>query len=331
MSTRIIALDGGTSNTRAYLLDGMKVVGSARRSIGARDRALSASKEAMAAAAAECIGELLAQTGVAASNVAGVCAAGMLTSNVGLFELPHLAAPVDRVALSRGVVAAEFSSIFPLPIRFVRGVRVVQHTEAGVVHDMMRGEECETIGLLRILDRRGPAAVVLPGSHTKVVLVDEGGRIVDIRTTLAGEAIRAFAEATILADAVSKPLPAEFDPTAVAEGEALARRLGLLPALFQVRAAKVLRSSNADYCSGMLVGMIVGADVADLLRMEPLQTNAPIIVGGSNPLRNLYAGCLQRSGARAEIVVASNDAAAWALPVGSAAIAFPEYFGEPSA
>lgn len=57
--SRVIALDGGTSNTRARLIQDGRIVGSARRTVGVRDSVLSdrSSGQRLADAVREVIAE----------------------------------------------------------------------------------------------------------------------------------------------------------------------------------------------------------------------------------------------------------------------------------
>ncbi len=56
---RAVALDGGTSTTRARLVDGDRVVAVARRDVGVRDAVGADGRDALAAAVREAIDEVL--------------------------------------------------------------------------------------------------------------------------------------------------------------------------------------------------------------------------------------------------------------------------------
>ncbi|MDS8877104.1 2-dehydro-3-deoxygalactonokinase, partial [Streptococcus pneumoniae] len=82
-----------------------------------------------------------------------------------------------------------------IPCIFVPGMKNrVSADTADVVdwineYDVMRGEEVETIGLLKQFDIRGKGFMVLPGSHTKYVVVDEQQRLESCLSTLGGETL----------------------------------------------------------------------------------------------------------------------------------------------
>ncbi|MGA4923266.1 2-dehydro-3-deoxygalactonokinase, partial [Bacillus subtilis] len=67
------------------------------------------------------------------------------------------------------------------PIWFIPGVKNAVATvdvENIDAMDVMRGEEVETFGLLMQHNVKGPALIVLPGSHSKFILTDEKKQIV---------------------------------------------------------------------------------------------------------------------------------------------------------
>jgi len=76
----IIAIDGGTTNTRLTLMDGGKIIKKYKLNVGARDKSLA---EAVRGGLAE----------VMCPAVTRIAASGMITSDAGLFSLPHIAAP----------------------------------------------------------------------------------------------------------------------------------------------------------------------------------------------------------------------------------------------
>ncbi|MGL5094576.1 MAG: 2-dehydro-3-deoxygalactonokinase, partial [Planctomycetia bacterium] len=284
-----VAVDGGTTNTRATVLVDGVVAAAVRRSVGARDVALNdpaagaTPLDRLSAAVRETAAEALQKAGVSREAVVGFVASGMLTSNVGLVDLPHVYAPAGPAELADAVAERLFPAIDARPVRLVRGVRIGND-------EMMRGEECETFGLMAATGRRGPLCIVLPGSHTKVVHVDAAGRILAAHTTLAGEVLRALAENTVLAGGLPPMAswPRDVDLVAFDRGVALAERFGVLQAAFRVRAALVLEGKSPEYCAALLNGLVVGGDAADLLWSGAFPARGTVLVGGSAPLRTLY-------------------------------------------
>ncbi len=225
---RAIALDGGTTNTRARLVQDGQIVATARREVGVRDTVLSdrASAGTLFDAVRETIVEV---SGAGDSSVDAdlIVAAGMLTSEVGLVAVPHAMAPAGLSELADAVVVRTIPEIGAWPIHFVPGIRTP--AEAGpdgwMRADVMRGEECETLGALSQLSRLGlhdagrqERAFVWPGSHTKLVEVDRLGRITRSQTSLAGEFLQAIARHTLIAASLPSRWPESLDLDAAEAG-----------------------------------------------------------------------------------------------------------------
>lgn len=301
-----IAVDGGTTNTRAALVEDMRVVSTSRRPVGARDQARQDGASPLPAAVAECIADVLKAANRPIDSIQFIVASGMLTSNVGLLELPHVESPVGLEELAAAVEVRQLTDISPIPIHFIRGVKTSSDHGSGIPGDMMRGEEAEVFGLLTILERKGPLQFVLPGSHTKLIAVDECGRITDIRTSLTGEMIAALARHTVLAASVPDPLPTSFDPQAIQEGASWTESTGLLHAAFAVRLTHVLQKTPPDRLAALLVGAVVGSDVADMVRTG-VPKKVPLLIGGADPLKSVYAQLLQTALADRSIAVQPID------------------------
>ena len=160
--------------------------------------------------------------------------AGMLSSEVGLVAVPHVAAPAGLDDLARGVAVVSLPEVAAMPIYVVPGIRTpaADGPDGWFEADVMRGEECETLGAYAALvadGRIGPGqwpVFLWPGSHTKLVEVDPSGRITRSHTTLAGEFLQAAARNTLLAASLPDPLPDDPDPDAVAAGARAVEREG---------------------------------------------------------------------------------------------------------
>ena len=89
-----------------------------------------------------------------------IVAAGMLSSEVGLTAVPHVEAPAGIDALARGVAVRLLPEVADRPIVFVPGVRTppAPGVDGWAEADVMRGEECETVGAWTHLAARPPQA-----------------------------------------------------------------------------------------------------------------------------------------------------------------------------
>ncbi|SIN84589.1 2-keto-3-deoxygalactonate kinase [Singulisphaera sp. GP187] len=331
-----IALDGGTTNTRARLLRDGQVVATSRRSVGVRDSVLSAGRTGLAMAVRDALAEVVRAADGHAPEV--IVAAGMLSSEVGLAAVPHVLAPAGPRELARAAVVRHLPEVADQPILFIPGVRTPpsEGRDGWADADLMRGEECETLGAWSLFsesDRqagRGESIPVTantsrtvflwPGSHTKAVEVDAEGRILRSYTSLAGELTGALAGHTLLAASLPEHLPDDPDLDAVAAGARLVTRSGLGRAAFLVRIAALGGALDAHERASFLVGAVIADDVANLVRQPILDAPARIWVGGRQPQRSLYARWL-REQLEAPVLELDDDVANRASAMGALAVA----------
>jgi 2-dehydro-3-deoxygalactonokinase len=325
--TWAVALDGGTTNTRARLIDVVagRVVAVARRAAGVRDAVLSATTGAdlppLEHAVREAIGEVLRAEPSVRPDL--IVAAGMLTADVGLVGVPHVVAPAGLDELARGSAVYRLPAVVDLPILFVPGVR----TPAGdgidgwTQADVMRGEECESLGAWLHAGRSSPPPVAMlwPGSHTKLVAVDQDGRITASHTTLAGEMLHSIAHHTLLAASLPAELPETPDAEAMSAGARLVTAQGLGRAAFLIRVAALGAALDLQQRAAFWIGAVVADDVEHLARHPILVAARSVLVGGRNSLRDLYVDLLQQrlSGSvqALEATLAENASAFGALAV----------------
>jgi 2-dehydro-3-deoxygalactonokinase len=317
---RAIALDGGTSTTRARLLEDGRIVASARRSVGVRDTVLSGGVSPLAEAVRACLDDLEAQA--PGSRGLPIVAAGMLSAEVGLVAVPHAGAPAGLSELAAAATARVVPGVAEDPILFVPGVKTPPGSgqDGWADADVMRGEECETLGALLTLGLKGPVAFLWPGSHTKLVAVNGHGQITGSQTTLAGELTATLASQTLIAKSLPPALPDHPDPEAIATGIRLAAAYGLGRAAFLVRIADLTGSLDADRRAAFWIGAVIGDDADHLARHPILAGDVAVWVGGREPQRSLYAQRLAalRSG---RVETLDDDLATRASAVGAVAVA----------
>jgi len=316
----VATIDAGTSNTRVCLWRGALPVARAARPVGVRATVLGGSRDALAQAVHGALEQALAAAGAAEADLQAVVASGMITSAAGLFELPHLPAPAGAAELAAGLVQAAVPEVCGHGVWWVPGVRnalPVPVRRADVeACDMMRGEETETVALIDRLAWTGPARIVLPGSHTKIVRLDAQGRIAACATTLAGELQQVLATHTLLAGSVDAGgFPATLDVGALEAGADAAGRVGLARAAFSVRTLDVFGLADADARASWLLGAVLASDLLTLAHSRALTdpgpgAGSPVRVAGRPLVRDALCHLLRRpgSGAAAADVAAVNDA-----------------------
>lgn len=286
-----ITIDMGTTNTRATLWrDGMLLARSSAP-VGVRDAAISGSKDGLKQALRDCLAGVQASASVAVDEVDLVLASGMIGAKAGLFDVPHLLAPAGLAELAAGMQALALPDVLAGPVWCIPGVR--NHAGPVGLHkheamDMVRGEETEIMGLLARLPLQERATIVLPGSHTKLVSVDEDQRINGCVTTVAGELLQAISQHTLIGESLAGQFGSVLHPEPLLAGAATARKVGLARACFSVRILDQFSDVERDARASFLLGAVLADDVLALKHSCAIQTRADttIVICGKPMLRD---------------------------------------------
>jgi 2-dehydro-3-deoxygalactonokinase len=289
----ILSIDSGTTNTRVCLWRDGRVLAQSETPVGVRDCAASGSNGILKQAVRNTIFRVLSDADRSPDQVALLLASGMITSSLGLFELPHLPAPSGIADLASGMVMADLPDVFPKPIWFIPGVRntvAAIDTRNPEAMDMMRGEEVEVIGLIERLGLTGPAMIVLPGSHTKFVGIDGARRITGCTTTLAGELLQAITQNTLLSKSLDGQFADTIDPAMLLAGASAVRKLGLTRASFCVRTLDLFGATDRNARANYLLGMVLACDLQALRHGTslPMRADMPIVVAGKAILSQAF-------------------------------------------
>ncbi|QWT19925.1 2-dehydro-3-deoxygalactonokinase [Bacillus sp. NP157] len=290
----ILTIDTGTTNTRVTAWQDGKVVGQAAAQVGVRDTAITGNTKKLEDGVRETIAEALAEARLAKGDIGRVLASGMITSNVGLCEIPHVTATAGIDDLARAMREARLDNVWHEPIWFVPGVRnAVEHIGLHNCEamDMMRGEETEAFALVERLNLHEPTVIVLPGSHSKFVSIDAQQRIEGCVTTLAGELLHVISHDTILAGSLKDGFAKRIDPEMLLAGAASSRRIGLGRACFSVRILDQFAVYDANARANFLLGAVLGSDLLTLknssaIRMSP---GTRFVISGKPILREAIA------------------------------------------
>jgi 2-dehydro-3-deoxygalactonokinase len=321
-----LTLDTGTTNTRVTLWKNEKAVYSTSRPTGVRNTAIEGSNLSLKAAIREAMEEVLLENRLRWSDISRIVASGMITSNMGLLEVPHLYAPAGIEELASGMVKQHIPDIVDQEIWFIPGVKnAIKQISIDNCEqmDMMRGEEAETIGLIVRLAIEGPAMVILPGSHSKFVSIDEHRRITGCLTSLAGELLSAITEHTILANALDKSFAAEFKRDFVLRGYELSSRTGLNRTCFTIRILDQFTALSKDDKANFLLGAVLAGDLQSLKYSDALTISpeSHVIIAGKEILRDSFETILKADGYFHRVSVADNETLSDLAGYGALAIA----------
>ena len=265
-----IAVDWGTTNRRAYLIEDGVTLRTERDGAGI----LAVASGGFADAA----GELRARFGGAPMLLAG-----MVGSNRGWIDAGYVSCPAGLDALaSRLVSPAEGVWIVP-------GVSTV----AGNRADVMRGEEVQLLGAVAAGLAPPDALLAQPGTHCKWARM-AAGAIAGFATAMTGEMFALLRDHALIGAAMTG---AVSDGAAFRAGVDRAVEGDLTTALFGVRPASLLGLRDDADAASYVSGLLIGSDVRAHVRAgETVHLLADPALGA------LYGAALHRLGARAVLV-----------------------------
>jgi 2-dehydro-3-deoxygalactonokinase len=200
----LAVIDCGTSNSRVYIAnDSEEVVAKASRKLGIRDVVISGSNEILKNGLKEILYQALEQADLGLADIWFAISSGMITSEIGLMEIPHLWAPIHINDLARNIEKVHNLSVFPVDIDLylIPGIKNSYDPRTADIDnlgdlDFMRGEETQVAGLLSAYSVELPVTVVILSSHTKFISIDRDGRILGSLTTLSGQLYEAIIKET---------------------------------------------------------------------------------------------------------------------------------------
>ena len=262
-----IAVDWGTTNRRAYLID----------SSGHRSDEFEDSKGVLSVPSGgfpAAIAEIRAKLGDKP-----LLLAGMVGSNRGWKEAPYVPCPAGFDELVSGLVwAGEREAIVP-------GVSYIGDGRA----DVMRGEEVQLLGGVAAGLVDSNALVCHPGTHNKWTVLHQD-RIRSFRTVMTGELFSLLKEHSILADLLKGPV--EVDDVFKSAAKHAVFNESLPAELFSIRASVLLGQMKKEHAPSFASGLLIGTDVRIGLTVP---TGADVVVMARPELTRLYAAALAQA------------------------------------
>ena len=199
----VAVIDCGTTNTRIYIVTDEKIIIAAgTREIGVRDTTITGSRNVLKTGIEKLYRSILKENNIMSKDVEFMIASGMITSEIGLMEIPHLVAPAGIEELSKNIKIADDPAVLDIgiPVYFIRGVRNYYGENATIKDlrkvDFLRGEEVQCIGILNEIKPILPLNVVVLSSHTKIIHLNKLGKIERCMTTISGQFYNALKDAT---------------------------------------------------------------------------------------------------------------------------------------
>jgi len=285
----LIALDWGTSNLRASLLDSGGAVLDTR---SAAAGVMSVPERRFAEALLALCGDWLS-----AHPHCACIASGMVGSRQGWVEAPYVDCPAGLAEAAAQLVRVAFGDGGRHTLHIVPGLRCVGADDGQI--DVMRGEETQLWGA----GLPAGSCCVLPGTHSKWAWIGEAERVLGFQTHMTGELYALLTQHSILGrlmdlSAAAPPsAPAHFDD-GVRLG--LQQHAHLLHTLFAARTAGLMGQRAAAELPHFLSGLLIGAEVASALDgsggRRDAQATAAVTLLGDGALCDRYARALALAG-----------------------------------
>lgn len=274
-SDGFIAVDWGTTNRRAYLIE----------ADGRQADEMEDDQGILSVAAGQFhqeVQEIRARLGDRP-----LLMGGMIGSNRGWVEAPYVACPAGLSDL-----AAHLRWIEGGRAAIVPGVSYSDGRRA----DVLRGEEVQILGAVAAGMIGCDASVCHPGTHNKWIVVEDG-RIASFRTIMTGELFSLLREHSILSDLLQGEVEPD-DQFAAGIDHGLGND-DLVAELFAVRARVLLNAAEPGAAASYASGLLIGSDVRVGLRS---MKDGEIVVMGRPELTALYAFAVERAGRPARVI-----------------------------
>lgn len=197
------------------------------------------------------LGNLSESTGQNIDHIP-IIASGMISSSIGMKELPYSTLPFDISGKSLENHFIQADTDFPHDLLIISGVCNT--------NDVMRGEETELVGIATTLKSELENLVfIMPGTHSKHIYVNNG-KVVDFQTFMTGEVFALLTQNSILKNSISPPdnQPIESYKNHFIDGLSQSLEKPILQSLFSVRTNQLFKRKNLTenyfYLSGILIG-----------------------------------------------------------------------------
>lgn len=283
--TSLIGVDWGTSSLRAYRMD--------------RDGRVLERREAPAGILQVADGRfeqaLDARLGdwLAAGPDLPVILSGMIGSRQGWVEAPYLACPAGLDGLAGALCRHRAASG-----RLVHLVPGLATRDVSGIPDVMRGEETQIVGALEPAGGRGKRLVLLPGTHSKWALVEDGV-VRWFASFMTGELWAVLRDHSILGRLMEGETPDEagFDRGLEAGLTRETASGGTLRRLFSARTLALMGDLPPGAVASYLSGLLIACEVREALDcVEGAGAGEGVLLVGGAALSARYARALDAAG-----------------------------------
>jgi 2-dehydro-3-deoxygalactonokinase len=255
----------------------------------------SGSNEVLKRGIKENIDELLRRCDISKDDIDGIIASGMITSNVGLADIPHVPAPAGIDELSSSIVEVKIPEVAEKPICFIPGIKTGFCPETNIFEkDIMRGEEIEIMGFLSTLDMAKKIEDMIfmhYGSHHKCISVSDG-KIVSSCTSITGELMMTIFNNTILKSSLLPISELKYDMKWIKAGLETGERLGFGRALFNTRILDVMDRESKNNTTNFFIGILISMDL-QFVREAISPSTKKVVLYGKKLFPSVFSNILE--------------------------------------
>ncbi len=261
------------------------------------------------------IESMLTECAVSDNAVQGVYMSGMLTSDLGILEVPHLTAPVSMKNYQEHLVRVHLPEVFSKEIVLIPGIKNTLSNPESLdslrTFDIMRGEETETYALIEQYGSDQNTIYILPGSHNKYVFIDENCTVLATSTTLSGELLNSIVNDTIVASSVDHGFPSmeHYNLEMIQYGCEMHRKEGFGRALFLTRLFDRFGSQSKYNLQNYVLGIVLESDLTALHNAAFFKdvTNVRIVIHGNGAFSHALYDLLKEDPAFHNIVLDDSE------------------------
>ena len=254
----LLALDWGTSNLRASLLDGR---GQGIETRSAPGGVMAVKNGQFSAALLTLCGDWIAQFDCA------LIASGMIGSRQGWKEAPYLDCPATIAQAAAQLITVGIDGVEgDQPSRQLHIAAGLKCIDTGGEYDVMRGEEIQIWGA----DLPPGSCCVLPGTHSKWAWQGDGGEVRHFRSFMTGELYGLLTQHGILGrlmDFEAARDSFQKDEFVAGVKRGLQGHAQMSHTVFAARTAglmgRIAPAGLPDYLSGILIGVEIGGATLD--------------------------------------------------------------------
>jgi 2-dehydro-3-deoxygalactonokinase len=258
--------------------DNGTIIASGRTKVGVRDTSITGSREKLRNGVKDLFFRVIQENGLKDEDVKFAIASGMITSEIGLIEIPHVVAPAGMEELVDGIEKVEDPAVLPIgrPVYFIRGIRnhYLEHVRAQDLRqvDFMRGEEVQVMGILKMRNIPLPANIVTLSSHTKNIYVNADGKVEASCTTISGQFYEAMVNSTSIGKSIIPTEGEEAGGYTYEEMVEIAKECvdhgGLGRSMMMPRFLQVLMKTNSTEREIFTDAAIVADDIGSFREMK---------------------------------------------------------------